>query len=297
MQFPLQDALGTHRRGALVDAAFWASMASLAVVGSLIVALIGAFLIQESIPLIRERGLAVFLSDPGWWPRDGSFNMAPMALASVLLTCGALALATPLALGLAVQLVFSRHRSLARPLHGLLEAGAAVPTVIYGLWGVTVVVPLINAYSAPGASLLAGIIVVAIMIFPTITLLTREALAAVPASYWQAAAGLGVSPTQTILRIVLPAARPGILSAMMLGAARAIGETMVVLMVCGNIVQVPDSMFAPVRTLTANIALEMPYAMGEHRGALFVAGLLMFLLVGALVLLADAVARTPRNRP
>lgn len=272
-------------------------MASLAVAGTLIVALVAIFLLQESIPMLRDKGVAGFLLDPGWWPRDGSFNMAPMVVASLLLTLGALVLATPLGLALAIQLTFLEPRSLVKPLLALLEASAAVPTVIYGLWGITVVVPIINAFAPPGASLLAGIIVVAIMIFPTITLLSREALRAVPASYAQAAYGLGISAPQTILRIVLPSARPGILSAMVLGAARAIGETMVVLMVCGNIVQVPDSVFAPVRTLTANIALEMPYAMGDHRASLFVAGLLMFLLVCGLVVLADGISGRSGSPP
>ena len=289
---------GASRHGRrLIDTTFWSAMASLAVAGTLIVALVAIFLLQESIPMLRDKGVAGFLLDPGWWPRDGSFNMAPMVVASLLLTLGALVLATPLGLALAIQLTFLEPRSLVKPLLALLEASAAVPTVIYGLWGITVVVPIINAFAPPGASLLAGIIVVAIMIFPTITLLSREALRAVPASYAQAAYGLGISAPQTILRIVLPSARPGILSAMVLGAARAIGETMVVLMVCGNIVQVPDSVFAPVRTLTANIALEMPYAMGDHRASLFVAGLLMFLLVCGLVVLADGISGRSGSPP
>lgn len=297
MDLPLQSARPLRHRGTVADAVFWASMASLALIGTLIVVVIAAFLLREAIPMIHDKGFAGFLLGPGWWPQDGSFNMAPMVVASLLLTCGALVVATPLGLALAIQLTFLGPRSLTRPLHGLLEASAAVPTVIYGLWGITVVVPIINAFAPPGASLLAGIIVVAIMIFPTITLLAQEALRAVPGSYAQAAAGLGISTTQTILRVVLPAARPGILSALVLGAARAIGETMVVLMVCGNIVQVPDSLFAPVRTLTANIALEMPYAMGDHRSSLFVAGLLMFLLVCGLVALAEGLSGGSRSAP
>ena len=128
---------------------------------------------------------------------------------------------------------------------------------------------------------------VALMIIPTITVLTQSALQTVPQAYIQGAAALGVSNSQILLRVVIPSASQGIFSAMVLGAARAIGETMVVLMVCGNIVQVPTSLFEPVRALTANIALEMPYAMGDHRASLFVAGLVMLLLVSALVALGE----------
>lgn len=276
-----------RRAQALRDLVFWWSMASLALAGTLIIALIAAFLINEAAPLLGKGGFLRFVTDPGWWPRDGAFNMLPMVLASLCLAAGALALAAPFGIAFAITTSLRDPPVVGPLLRGLVEASAAVPTVIHGLWGLTTLVPLIGRIAAPGASLLAGIVVLAIMVFPTITLLVQATLRAVPAEFAQAARALGVSRSQTILHVVLPAARRGILSALVLGVTRAIGETMVVLMVCGNIVQVPASLFEPVRALTANIALEMPFAMGDHRASLFVAGLLLLLVVACMVAVAE----------
>lgn len=275
--------------------AFWSAMTMLALLGAAIVFLIVAFLLGEALPLISKGGFTRFFTDEGWWPRDASFNMTPMVVASLYLTVGALLVATPLSLAISLVTTFKAPTGLARLMRNLVELSAAVPTVVYGLWGVSAIVPIINQWSPPGASLLAGVLVVALMIIPTITVLTQSALRTVPFTYVQGAAALGVSENQTLLGIVVPAARQGIFSAMVLGAARAIGETMVVLMVCGNIVQVPTSMFEPIRALTANIALEMPYAMGDHRASLFVAGLLMLLLVSVLVAAGEWVGRRQRE--
>lgn len=275
--------------------AFWSAMAMMALLGAAIVFLIVVFLLGEGLPLIGQGGLARFFTDEGWWPRDASFNMTPMVLASLYLTVGALLVATPLSLAISVVTTFKAPTGLARLMRNLVELSAAVPTVVYGLWGVSAIVPIINQLSPPGASLLAGVLVVALMIIPTITVLTQSALQTVPVCYLQGAAALGISENQSLLRLVVPAARQGIFSAMVLGAARAIGETMVVLMVCGNIVQLPTSVFEPVRALTANIALEMPYAMGDHRASLFVAGLLMLLLVSVLVVVGEWVGRRQRE--
>ena len=271
----------------LGEASMWTLLALGAAVASVVVLLIAAFLLREAAPLVAQRGVAAFFTGPGWWPLDGSFNMLPMLVASLLLTLGALAIAAPLGIAFATFTVFHAPPWLSTLLQRLVEASAAVPTVIYGLWGVTVVVPAINRIAPPGASLLAGMVVLSLMVFPTIAILARAALQAVPASYTQAAAALGVGMPQTVLRVVLPVAGHGLFVAVVLGAARAIGETMVVLMVCGNIVQLPGSLLDPVRTLTANIALEMPYAMGAHRSALFVAGFLVLVLVTALVVLSE----------
>ncbi|POA87348.1 phosphate ABC transporter permease subunit PstC [Pseudomonas sp. FW305-E2] len=225
---------------------FWSAMTMLALLGAAIVFLIVAFLLGEALPLISKGGLTRFFTDEGWWPRDASFNMTPMVVASLYLTIGALLVATPLSLAISLVTTFKAPTGLARLMRNLVELSAAVPTVVYGLWGVSAIVPIINLWSPPGASLLAGVLVVALMIIPTISVLTQSALQGVPVAYVQGAAELGVSENQTLLRIVVLAARQGIFSAMVLGAARAIGETMVVLMVCGSIVQVPTSLFEPV---------------------------------------------------
>ncbi|WP_243055080.1 phosphate ABC transporter permease subunit PstC [Pseudomonas sp. BP01] len=294
MTLPIVDSTSPPT-AALRGWAFWSAMVMLALLGAAIVFLIVAFLLGEALPLINKGGFARFFTDEGWWPRDASFNMTPMVIASLYLTVGALLVATPLSLAISLVTTFKAPLGLARLMRNLVELSAAVPTVVYGLWGVSAIVPIINLWSPPGASLVAGILVVALMIIPTITVLTQSALQTVPFAYVQGAAALGVSANQTLLRIVVPAARQGIFSAMVLGAARAIGETMVVLMVCGNIVQIPTSLFDPVRALTANIALEMPYAMGDHRASLFIAGVLMLLLVSVLVATGEWVGRRQRE--
>ena len=156
-------------------------------------------------------------------------------------------------------------------------------------------VPLIGQFEPPGASLLAGILILTLMIVPTVALLSDAALDALPRSYAQGAAALGLGPWATATRVLLPAARGGVATGVMLAAARALGETMAVLMVCGNVVRVPDSVFDPVRTLTANIALEMAYAADDHRAALFVSGLLLTVLVSVLVLLAHRLDAEPAH--
>jgi phosphate transport system permease protein len=160
---------------------------------------------------------------------------------------------------------------------------AGIPSVVLGLWGLTVIVPLIAVIEPPGASLLVGILVLALMVLPIIVLTTEAALEALPSSYWRGAAALGLSKAGTILGLALPAARNTIFAGALLAASRALGETMVVLMVTGNVVQIPSSLFEPVRTLTANIALEMAYATDDHRAALFVSGLVLTALVFLLV--------------
>lgn len=290
---PARAEAASPRRRVRGDPVTWALIGLLAAIATAIVLAIAGFLVGEALALVEKGGIARFLTDDGWWPRDQSFNLLPMVAASVALTLGAVALATPLALAFAIYGVFYAPAALRSTLHHLVSASAAVPTVIYGLWGVATVVPLLATLtaSASGASLLAGIVVVAIMIFPTLAILSQSALQAVPQSYRLAASALGISRIATLSGVVLPAARHGIFSAMVLGAARAIGETMVVLMVCGNIVQLPDSLLAPVRTLTANIALEMPYAMGDHRASLFVSGLVVLLLVTSLVAVSGLASR------
>lgn len=277
--------------------AAWTVLIGLAGLGSVIVLLIAAFLAAEAAPLIQQVGMGTFLLDTEWWPRDGSYGMGTMVLASLLLTVGAVLFAAPVGWALAVQHTFflgARGRLLVGK---LVEGSASIPTVVFGLWGVGSIVPMVGQWRPPGASLLAGMLVVAVMILPTVTLMMMEAFQATSHSMLQAAESLGVSRTHAVVHLVTPAARSGLLAALILGAARAIGETLVVLMVCGNIPQVPSSVTDPVRTLTANIALEMPYAMGAHRSALFVAGLLILLLVGVLVLLRDALPLMARRRP
>jgi phosphate transport system permease protein len=214
-----------------------------------------------------------------------------MLVGTLLATAGAVAVATPLGICSALFCHFYAPPPLAWAYRRLVELLAGVPSVVYGFWGLVVLVPLIARWQPPGASLLAGSAILAIMVLPTMALVADAALANVPRAYLHGAAALGLSRWGTIRRVVLPAARGGLLTGVILETGRAIGETMAVLMVCGNVVQMPRSLFDPVRTLTANIALELAYALGDHRSALFVSGLLLMAMVGLLVAAAELVSK------
>lgn len=263
----------------------------------IIVALILIFLILESIPAFRAIGITRFVTDNAWRPDAdagaGAFGLLPMAYGTLAATVGAVLVAAPLGVLSAVFARFYAPRAVAVAHRRIIELLAGVPSVVYGLWGLVVLVPLIRrvAPPAPGPSLLAGIAILALMIFPTIALLADAALGAVPVASLRGAAALGLTRWATVRSVALPVARGGIGTGVLLGTGRALGETMAVLMVCGNVVQTPSSLFDPIRTLTANIALEMGYAAGDHRAALFVSGLALMLIVVALVALAEWASR------
>ncbi|WP_203434324.1 phosphate ABC transporter permease subunit PstC [Nitrosococcus halophilus] len=268
-------------------------------IAGLIILLIIVFLALEAIPALQQVGASKFFFDRGWHPSplasEGHFNLAPMLVGTLMATGGAILLATPLGIGAALFCHYYAPPFLARLYRRLIELLAGIPSVIYGLWGLVVLVPLIRQLEPPGPSLLAGILILALMILPTIALLADAALAGLPREYTQGAAALGFSRFSLIWHVALPAAKSGLLTGILLGTMRALGETMAVLMVCGNVVQVPGNIFDPIRTLTANIALEMAYAMGDHRSALFVSGLLLMALVMALIATVEILK--PKSSP
>ncbi len=246
-----------------------------------------AFVLNESIPVLEHAGVMHFVTDASWHPTAGLYNLLPMLAGTVLVTLGSVLVATPLGV---VSAIFCNHYApprIAGVYRSMIEILAGIPSVVYGLWGLLVLVPLIGSIKPPGASALAGIAILTLMIVPTVTLIADSSIAAVPAEHLRGAAALGLTRVAIVRQVVLPAARPGILSGVFLASARAIGETMAVLMVCGNVVQVPNSLFDPVRTLTANIALEMAYAMDDHRAALFVTALALTAMIVVLVLTAE----------
>lgn len=251
-----------------------------------IVLLILVFVARESFPLLSTVSPVRLLTDRSWNPLEGTYDMAPMLAGTLFVAAGAVLISAPLGLASAVFCRFYAPAPVASGYRVILELLAGIPSVIYGLWGLTTLVPLLGRIRPPGASLGAGILILALMILPTMGVVADAALARVPREYLQGAASLGLSRWTTVWAIALPAARRGILTGALLQTGRAIGETMAVLMVCGNVVQVPSSLMQPVRTLTANIALEMAYAMGNHRAALFTSGLMLLLMV--LVLLGCA---------
>lgn len=251
---------------------------------AILLGLVVAFLARESWPLLRDIGLGRFLTDAGWHPTEHSYGLLPMLTATLAASFGALLLAAPLGLASALFCRFYAPPMLARAYRRLVGLLAGIPSVVFGFWGLTVLVPLIARWEPPGASLLAAILILALMVLPTVALTSEVALGAVPAAWLQGAAALGLSRRGMLLGVAIPAARRGIVAGLLLASARALGETMAVLMVAGNVVQTPASLFDPVRTLTANIALEMAYATGDHRASLFVSGLLLSGLVLLLVL-------------
>lgn len=247
------------------------------------------FVVAEGWPALRRLGVWRFFSDASWHPAAGRFQMLPMLLATLAITAGSLLVTAPLGLGSAVFLHFYAPRPLAAIYRRTLELLAGIPSVVFGLWGLTVLVPLIARVSplGQGQSVLAGVMVLSLMTLPLVALTADAALAAVPRTYLQGAAALGMSRRAVAWQVAVPLAWRGVVAGVLLQTARALGETMAVMMVCGNVVQLPDSIFAPVRALTANIALEMGYAEQLHRSVLFVSGILLLVVVAVLVSLAQ----------
>lgn len=262
-----------------------------ATLAALVMLLILMFLLFESWSVLTELSLMRFVTDASWHPLEGAYHLMPMLLATLLASIGALMLAVPLGLASAVFIVFFAPPHLAALYKRLIELLAGIPSVVFGFWGLTTLAPLINEWHPPGASLLAAVLVLTLMVLPMITLTAYTAFVAVPDELLRNAAALGLSRWGVIAGVALPAARNGIIAGIILAAARALGETMAVLMVAGNVVQYPESIFDPVRTLAANIALEMAYAMDDHRAVLFVSGLLLMVLVMALSALAGLLER------
>jgi phosphate transport system permease protein len=258
---------------------------------ALVMLVILMFLLFESWPVLTGLSLMRFVTDASWHPLEGAYHLMPMLLATLLASIGALMLAVPLGLASAVFIVFFAPAHLATLYKRMIELLAGIPSVVFGFWGLTTLAPLIGEWHPPGASLLAAVLVLTLMVLPMITLTAYTAFVAVPEELLRSAAALGLSRWGMIGGVALPAARKGIIAGIILAAARALGETMAVLMVAGNVVQYPESIFDPVRTLAANIVLEMAYAMDDHRAVLFVSGLLLMVLVMALSALAGLLER------
>ncbi|ARU54605.1 phosphate ABC transporter, PhoT family TC 3.A.1.7.1, membrane protein 1 [Oleiphilus messinensis] len=253
-----------------------------------VLTLIILFVLYRSMPFLLSDGVQGLWSDT-WAPTQGAYNMLPMIAGSLAVTLLAVVISGPLGIVIALFGRFYAPRAVRSIYIALIELMAGIPSVVYGLWGLVVLVPVINLWVPPGASVLAAGIVLALMILPLITLVADDAFQRIPGQWQQAARALALTRWGCIRKLYLPAARPGILAGITLQTGRALGETMAVLMVCGNIVQIPGSLFEPARTLTANIALEMAYATDRHAQALFVSGLLLLLTAVLLVWLAGRI--------
>ena len=210
-----------------------------------------------------------------------------MIVGSLLIMLGAVLLSIPIAFFTALFCQFYAPKWASEILKRIIEVLAGIPSVIYGFWGILVLVPILASFMSPGTSVLAGIIVLTCIILPHLFLITNNALESTEEEVIRNAMSLGLARHSIILHVILPSARSQLYTGVILQSGRAIGETLAVLMVCGNVVQLPGNIFEPVRTLTSNIALEMAYAMDTHRSALFFSGLILLFMVVSLVLLID----------
>lgn len=251
------------------------------IIAFLILAVIFIFILKGSLPALQGIGIGDILFGSKWYPSHEAFGILTMLAGSVAATLLALVIAVPLALGCAVflaEVAPPRVRQITRPAVELL---VGIPSVVYGLVGMIILCPLIARLSGTGSgsSVLAAAVVLAIMALPTISSISEDSLHAVPAQYREGALALGATRWQAILHVLLPSARRGITAAIVLGTGRAIGETMAMVMVIGNSPIFPTNIFAPARTLTGNIAVEIASATGMHESVLFVTGLVLFILV------------------
>lgn len=268
-----------------------------AAVSILAVVLICVFLFASGLPAMGKIGLVEFLTGTQWRPANDIYGILPMIVGSICVTLGALVLGVPV--GMLCAIFLSRFAS--PRVEKLLMPGvqllAGIPSVVYGFFGLVVIVPwLRGVFRVQGMSILAASIVLGIMILPTIITTAKNAIDAVPASYYEGSLALGADHERSVFRIMVPAAASGIVSGIVLGLGRAIGETMAVVMVAGNQVQIPDSLLDGVRTLTTNVVLEMGYAADLHREALIATAVVLFVFI-LIINLAFALlkARSTKN--
>ena len=258
-----------------------------------IVTLIFLFLLKEGLALFRAVPVGEFLAGDRWYPisEPPRFGILPLILGSGLVTLGAIALSVPIGIGSALFVSEIAKGWMKEALKTGIELLAAIPSVVLGFIGITILTPIIQRlfHLPTGLTALTGSITLALMAMPTIVSITEDALAAVPRGHREAALALGATRWQMMSRVLLPAARSGILAATMLGIGRVIGETMAVMMVTGNAAVIPHSMLRPVRTMTATIAAEMGETVrgSDHYAALFAIGIVLFLMSFVINMLAD----------
>jgi phosphate transport system permease protein len=257
-----------------------------------VLALIALFIFGEGLPLIWKIGPKAFLFGERWVPSKGEFGILSMIAGSFWVTLGALLLGIPLGLACAIFLCEWTPPWAGMILRAGIQVLAGIPSVIYGFWGLVVLVPIVrNHLGGPGLSILSGSLILSIMILPTIISISEDSLKALPPSYKAGALALGATHWETIWRVLIPAARSGIVASIILGMGRALGETMAMIMILGNAVKMPSSFLDSARTLTTNIGIEMGYATGDHRQALFATGVILFLIIMFLNALAIVLSR------
>ena len=266
------------------------------------VALIFLFLLREGISVLKSTSLGSFLGGQNWYPISSPprLGILPLILGSLLVTAGAVAIAVPLGIAAAFYIAEVAPKRLRTVLKSFVEVLSAIPSVVLGFLGITILVPFLkNVLNLPtGLTAFSGSIMLAFMALPTIITISEDAINAVPREYKDGALALGATHWQTLHRVIIHGALPGIIAAAMLGVGRVFGETMAVMMVTGNAAVIPHSLFEPVRTLTATIAAEMGEAAkgSEHYFALFAVGIVLFVISFAINLTADFLLNRGRKR-
>lgn len=248
----------------------------------LAVALICIFLFAKGIPAIEKVGALNFLGGTNWAPNDvpASYGIFPMILGSLYITAGAVIIGVPIGIFTAVFMARYCPKRIYGVLKPATELLAGIPSIVYGFFGLVVLVPFVKtAFGGNGNSILTASILLGIMILPTIIGISESAIRSVPQSYYEGALALGATKERSIFGIVLPAAKSGIMAGVVLGIGRAIGETMAVIMVAGNQPRLPNGILKGIRTLTANIVIEMGYAQDLHREVLIATGVVLFVFI------------------
>ena len=267
----------------------------------LAVALICVFLFANGVPAIAQIGLPEFLFGTTWRPANDIYGIFPMIVGSIYVTAGAMVVGVPTGLLCAIFLSRFASGKIAAVLKPGVELLAGIPSVVYGFFGLVILVPFVRAntpdnVTGNGLSLLAASVLLGIMILPTIITVAQSALDAVPKKYYEGSLALGADHERSVVRVIVPAATSGIMASIVLGVGRAIGETMAVIMVAGNQALIPESIFSGVRTMTANIVLEMGYAADLHRGALVATGVVLFVFILLITMLFNVIKKRGEMR-
>lgn len=284
-------------RHALREGAARALFATAAALSIAAVALICLFLLANGVPAMAKIGLPEFLFGTTWRPANDLYGIFPMIVGSLYVTAGAMIVGVPGGLLTALYLSrFARGR-VGSFLRSGVELLAGIPSVVYGFFGLVIIVPFVRLLGpGTGLSVLAASLILGIMILPTVITVAQSALDAVPARYYEGALALGVDHEHAVFKVVAPAAVSGIMAAIVLGLGRAIGETMAVVMVAGNMPIIPDSLLSGVRTMTANIVLEMGYAADLHREALIATGVVLFVFILLITMLLSVIRKRGEAR-
>ena len=263
-----------------------------ACISILAVTLICVFLFANGVPGLKAIGVWKFLSGTVWKPGNDVYGILPMILGSVYVTAGALLIGVPAGVLTAVFLSRFAGRRLQKCMRPAVSLLGGIPSVVFGFFGLVVIVPLIRQlFGGSGSSLLAACCLLGMMILPTIITVSEAALSAVPASYYEGALALGATHERAVFSVILPAARSGVTAGVILGVGRAIGEAMAVMMVAGNRTAMPNGLLSGVRTLTSNIVMEMGYAADLHREALLATAMVLFTCILVINLLFSLLKR------